>query len=74
MHLVRCLDRLDVSTRLENRPSFSFRGIPCAMRSYIVQENELNPDLAGLKRPWIIPPMGLEKPFDHRLEPSTKER
>merc|ERR1719207_158533 len=32
--------------------------------SYIVQENELNPDLAGLKRPWIIPPMGLEKPFE----------
>ena len=43
------------------------------MRSYIVQENELNPELAGLKRPWIIPPMGLEKPFDHRLQPTTKE-
>ena len=65
---MRCLDRLDVSTRIENR-----RGIPCAMRSYIVQENELNPELAGLKRPWIIPPMGLEKPFDHRPQPTTKE-
>ena len=43
------------------------------MRSYIVQENELNPELAGLKRPWIIPPMGLEKPFDNRLQPTTKE-
>merc|ERR1719182_805705 len=32
--------------------------------SYIVQEHELNPELAGLKRPWIIPPMGLEKPFE----------
>ena len=70
---MRCLDRLDVSTRLENRPNSSLCGIPCAMRSYIVQENELNPELAGLKRPWIIPPMGLEKPFDNRLQPTTKE-
>ena len=38
------MDHLDVSSRPENCPSGSFCGLPCAVRSYIVQENDLNPE------------------------------